>query len=56
MKIPVIEVPVHVYLALVRSYKEQPQEFCDQRIYCEADLLEKRAYRKYLNYKKGSGR
>jgi hypothetical protein len=51
-KEPTIKVPVTVLLALVRNYKEQPQELCDKRVWLEADRLERPAYRKYLSYKK----
>lgn len=52
VKEPTIQVPVHVFLDLVRLYKENPQELLDQRVWMAADFLEKRAYRRYMDYKK----
>ncbi len=52
MKEPTVAVPVTTFLDLVRLYKENPQELLNLRVYLEADQLEKRAYRKYLAYKK----
>lgn len=54
MKIPTIQVPVHIFLDLVRAYKEQPQELLNVQIFLEAGMLERKAYRKYLVYKKAS--
>ena len=55
-KVPTIAVPVHIYLDLIRAYKEQPQEVLNRTIYLEATTLERRAYRKYLAYKKERGK
>lgn len=41
-----------VFLTLVRVYKEEPQELINRQTYFVADHLEKKAYRKYLAYKK----
>ena len=51
-KVPAITVPAHIYLELVRAYKEQSQEVLNRAIYLEVTTLEQRAYRKYLAYKK----
>lgn len=53
-KIPTIQVPVNVFLDLVRNYKEQPQELLNRQTYLDAVRLEKRAYRRYLEYKKAA--
>ena len=53
-KIPTIMVPVTVFLDLVRSYVENPQELLNRQTYMEATHLEKKAYRKYLAYKKAA--
>ena len=52
MSIPTLQVPVTVFLDLVRSYTEVPQELVNRQTYMEAVRLEKRAYRKYLTYKR----
>jgi len=52
MSIPTLQVPVTVFLDLVRSYTEVPQELVNRQTYMEAVRLEKRAYRKYLEYRR----
>ena len=52
MSIPTIQVPVTVFLDLVRSYTEVPQELLNRQTYIEATRLQGRAYRKFLEYKK----
>ena len=52
MNIPTLQVPVTVFLDLVRSYTEVPQELVNRQTYMEAVRLEKRAYRKYLEYRR----
>ena len=50
--VPTIQVPVNVFLDLVRTYKEEPQELINRQTSLLVDTLEKRAYRKYLAFKK----
>jgi hypothetical protein len=52
IKEPTVAVPVTVFLELTRFYSEVPQELVGRDAYLTASLLEKRAYRKYLAYKK----
>lgn len=51
MKEPTLQVPVTVFLELARLYKENPQEVLNRTHYVEACHLERRAYRKYLDWK-----
>ena len=44
--IPTVQVPVDIFLNLVRLYKEQSQEQLDRGEYMATDQLERRAYRK----------
>lgn len=52
IKEPTLQVPVTVFLELVRLYKENPQEILNRQTYLIADHLERKAYRKYLGFKK----
>lgn len=52
VKEPTITVPVTTFLELVRLYRENPQEVLNREHYLRLINLEKRAYRKYLAYKK----
>lgn len=49
---PTIQVPVSVFLDLVRVYKEEPQELVNRQSYLIADALERKATRKYREYRK----
>ena len=51
-KEPTVAVPVTVFLEMMRFYTEVPQELLGRGAYLTASTLEKRAYRKYLAYKK----
>jgi len=51
-KEPTVAVPVRLMLELMRFYKEVPQELLNKEHYLTADRLERRAYRRYLAYKK----
>ena len=52
VKEPTITVPVTTFLELVRLYQANRQEALNIEHYLRAIHLEKRAYRKYLAYKK----
>lgn len=52
MKEPTIQVPVSVFLALARVYAEEPQELVNRQTYFETVQLEKKAYRKWKEYRK----
>lgn len=52
VKLPEIQVPITVFLDLVRSYVEQPQELINRQSYLEALRLQKRAQRKLSEYRK----
>lgn len=52
MKEPTVQVPVTVLLTLVRAYSETPQELLHRQHYLSVISLERRAYRKFLEYKK----
>jgi hypothetical protein len=52
MNEPTIQVPVSVFLDLARVYKEEPQELVNKQSYLSVYLLEKKAYRKYQEYRK----
>lgn len=52
MKIPEIQVPITVFLDLVRSYVEQPQELMNMQSYLDCLRLQKRAQRKLSEYRK----
>jgi len=52
MKEPTIQVPVSVFLDLARVYAEEPQELVNRQTYLETTQLEKKAYRKWKEYRK----
>lgn len=52
MKEPTIQVPVSVFLDLARVYAEEPQELVNRQTYLETAQLEKKAYRKWKEYRK----
>jgi len=56
-KEPTIAVPCSVFLELVSAYKtlSKDAEVNNADTYLTADHLEKRAYRKYLAYRKSVG-
>jgi hypothetical protein len=52
MKMPLVSIPVNLYLELARAYKEQPVECIHSVFEIHITELEQRAYRKFLNWKK----
>ena len=52
VKLPEIQVPITVFLDLVRSYVEQPQELINRQSYLDSLRLQKRAQRKLSEYRK----
>ena len=52
VKEPTIQVPVSVFLDLVRVYKEEPQELVNRTTYLTSHMLERKATRKYREYRK----
>ena len=51
MKEPTIQVPVSVFLDLARVYAEEPQELVNKQTYLETTQLEKKAYRKWKEWR-----
>lgn len=51
-KEPTIQVPVSVFLDLARVYKEEPQELVNKQTYLTTHQLERKATRKYREYRK----
>lgn len=51
-KEPTVQVPVSIFLDLARLFKEEPQELVRKDSYLTVDFLEKKAYRKYQEYRK----
>lgn len=52
-KEPTVNVPVTVFLELMRHYELQSQEQVSRTAYIQGKDLERRAYRKYQEWKKG---
>jgi len=52
MKEPSVQVPVSVLLDLIRVYAQEPQELVNRNSYLVAISLERKAYRKYQEYRK----
>lgn len=52
MNEPTVQVPVSVFLDLARVYKEEPQELVNKQSYISVMTLEKKAYRKFQEYRK----
>lgn len=51
MNEPTIQVPVSVFLDLARVFKEEPQELVNKQSYLSVEILEKKATRKYREYR-----
>ena len=51
MKEPTIQVPVSVFLDLARVYAEEPQELVNKQTYLETTQQEKKAYRKWKEWR-----
>lgn len=51
-KEPTIQVPVTVLLDLIRTYCEEPQELINRQSLLIATQLERKAYRKFQEYRK----